>query len=75
MSDVKFSCLMFANPECEAIPYPRGRRYLCGDCGAEHFDIEAATYREEQRKQMRKLTETLNKSDRFTQRYIKGEPQ
>ncbi|CAB4199688.1 hypothetical protein UFOVP1351_4 [uncultured Caudovirales phage] len=61
--------------ECEQIPYPKGERYLCGSCGTEHLSVEAAKYREAQRKAMREIAELLNQSAVYSHRYIKGEPQ
>lgn len=61
--------------ECESIPYPHGERYICPSCGLEYCDADAMDYKRHQRREMDKLIETLNKSDRFTQRYIKGDPQ
>lgn len=51
----KFECLCGAN--CERIPYPRGKRWLCGSCGMDYSDPEATTYYLEQRKMLHSLME------------------
>ncbi len=56
-------CSFCDNNNCESIPYPVGTRHLCQNCGEEYYNIDAAIYRENQRKKLHELMEQITKAE------------
>lgn len=49
---------------CEAVPYPVGTRWICTFCGDDYYDLEAAMYRDEKRKELHALLDQLPELER-----------
>jgi hypothetical protein len=56
-------CAFCDNDHCESIPYPRGKRWICQKCGEEHYDMDAAIYREQQRKRLHELLQQIGDAE------------
>jgi transcription initiation factor IIE alpha subunit len=52
----------YCDTEMERVPYPRGEKHICPECGNQVMDSDAMDYYREQREQVHSLMEQINKA-------------